>query len=50
LTKKGSMEIATFPVPALFNSFLVVKLAFRWNVTPLGKLALSGVLLAQKTP
>jgi hypothetical protein len=50
LKKKGSIDFATFPVPALVSKVFVVKLAFRWNFTPFGKLALSGVLFAQNTP
>ena len=50
LKKNGSIEIGMFPDPVLLSNFFVVKFAFLWYVTPLGKLALSGVLFAQNTP
>ncbi len=50
LKKNGSIEIATGVLLSTLNSCFAVKLAFRWYLTPLGKFALSGVLLAQKTP
>jgi hypothetical protein len=34
--------------PSRWNGAVLVRL--RWNVTPLGKFAGSGVLFAQKTP
>ena len=47
--KNGSIEAAT-GLLAASSSVLVVKFALRWYVTPLGKLFMSGTLLAENTP
>jgi len=43
------METATGRL-LLSSSVLVAKSAFRWYLTPFGKLARSGVLFAEKIP
>src|SRR5712691_857981 len=50
LKKKGSFETATVVTLSVLNRVCVVKLALRWYTTPCGKLAMSGVLFAEKTP
>ena len=50
LKKNGSIEPETTVVPSRARSWFVAKFAFRWYTTPAGKLALAGVLNAEKTP
>jgi hypothetical protein len=50
LKKNGSIEALTVAVLATFRSCEVAGSKFLWNVTPCGKLALFGVLFAEKMP
>jgi len=50
LKKNGSIDTGMGVTLFRPNKICVVKFALRWNATPFGKLALSGVLFAQNTP
>jgi hypothetical protein len=50
LKKNGSIDAATTVTPSRANNFLATKSWLRWYVTPCGKLARSGTLLALKMP
>src|SRR5438067_1921752 len=50
LKKNGSIDAATGVVLSRASSVWWAKSALRWNLTPLGKFARFGVLLAEKMP
>jgi len=50
LKKKGSIDTATGVVLSRASSCPLLKSALRWYLTPLGKFAVAGWLLAEKMP